>query len=58
MTHILNLIIDLLPKKRVELVNTALFSYQKSKDSRDAGPICIVRPIEAKEAGVLDKFED
>jgi hypothetical protein len=45
-------------KNRVELVNTALLSYQKSMDSIDAGPICIVRRIEAKEAGVLNKFED
>jgi arylamine N-acetyltransferase len=42
---------------RVELVNKALHSYQKSKDSIDAGPIGIVRRIEAKQAGILDKFE-
>jgi hypothetical protein len=45
-------------KNRVELAITALVSYQKSKDSIGAGPICIVRRVEAKEAGVLDKFED
>jgi hypothetical protein len=42
---------------RVELVNKALLSYQKSKDSIDAGPIGIVRRIEAKQAGILNKFE-
>jgi hypothetical protein len=43
-------------KNRVDLVKIALLSYQKSKDSIDAGPLCIVRAIEAKEAGVLDEF--
>jgi hypothetical protein len=44
-------------ENKVELVNKALLSYHISKDSIDAWPIGIVRRIEAKEAGILDKFE-
>jgi hypothetical protein len=40
------------------LVNIALVAWRLSKDSRGSGLIDIVRRKEAKQPGILDKFED